>query len=170
MAKDDLTAEQLREQLHYDQDTGVFTWLASNRIGINGNTAGYIHKRYGYRYIKVNTVAYRAARLVFLFVTGDWPPHHIDHINHDRADDRWLNLRPVTSAENARNQSRRVNNSSGVLGVSRHIPLDKWHARIGINGRVRHLGYFDNFDDAVRARRAAEIRHDFHENHGREKV
>jgi hypothetical protein len=171
MARDNLTAEQLREQLHYDKDTGVFTRRVSNTNRVKvGDVAGCVDKINGYTLIGINSVRYRAARLAFLYMTGAWPLAQVDHINGVKTDDRWCNLRPVTPTENCRNQSRYSCNTSGVPGVLWRSDTNKWRATIGVNRRLVDLGCFYNFDDAVQARRAAELKYDFHENHGRKKT
>ncbi len=82
----------------------------------------------------------------------------IDHKNHDRSDNRASNLRFATSQENNRNKSKSRNNTSGVVGVGFHKRIQKWCADIKVNNRQIHLGYFNNFDDAVRVRLEAEQR------------
>lgn len=126
-------------------------------------------------YIQVNCKAksgvnklYRAHRIV-------WEMHHgpipewvvIDHINGNGLDNRIENLRVVTQADNQKNKKVGKNNESGVLGVAWYKPSSKWVARISKDGKWSHIGYFDNFEDAVRARREAELEFKYHENHGR---
>ena len=98
---------------------------------------------------------------------GSYPPDQIDHINGDRADNRWTNLRHANNTENSRNTKIACNNSSGVTGVCFNKREQKWRAAIGNNGKVISLGDFDNFDDAVRARKEAEKLYNYHPNHGR---
>jgi len=100
--------------------------------------------------------------------TGAWPPDQIDHVNGVRTDNRIENLRSVTHAENGRNQAIPRNNTSGVMGVARRTRGKKWHAQIKVGGKQIHLGSFDDKDEAIAARAAADIEHGFHENHGRD--
>lgn len=69
--------------------------------------------------------------------------------------------------QNARNLKRRVDNKSGVTGVRWMKKNERWQAEIHVNGKFIYLGQYRIFDDAVEARRAAEVAHDFHSNHGR---
>lgn len=94
----------------------------------------------------------------------------IDHENHIRNDNRIENLRLVSSKGNKKNTTRRCDNTSGVTGVHWFKRECKWKVQIKVDGKQRHLGLFDNLDDAVAARKAAERQYGFHENHGNEKV
>jgi hypothetical protein len=98
-------------------------------------------------------------------VYGD-EPQDIDHINGNRRDNRIANLRAVDRRENMRNARLRSNNTSGIVGVTFSRDRKKWVAQIN-DGKVRSLGRFDKFEDAVEARKAAERRAGFHPNHGR---
>lgn len=80
----------------------------------------------------------------------------IDHINHKLNDNRKLNLRICEHTKNMMNQSKRSDNTSGIPGVNYHKSSNKWMARIGVNGSRILLGLFDNFNDAVKARKSAE--------------
>lgn len=112
-------------------------------------------------------VAYFAHRLLWALEFGSWPDGEIDHINGSRTDNRISNLRCVTSLENARNLARPRNNTSGVIGVSFRKSANKWYAYIRVHETMISLGFFDEFQDAVRARKAAERAYGFHPNHGR---
>lgn len=165
MAKTILTHKRLKELLHYDPMTGLFTWKErlSNRVKA-GDVAGTIKS--GYVFIGIDTNIYRAHRLVWLYVRGKFPPNEIDHINHDKSDNRVNNLSLATHKENGRNQSLNKTNTSGVMGVNWHKSRNRWRARIMVNQSEIYLGRFVNFIDAVAARKAAEKKYGFHENHG----
>jgi hypothetical protein len=100
---------------------------------------------------------------------GEWPNHEIDHINGDSLDNRICNLRDVTSQGNNRNMSLAKTNTSGVCGVRYKKDRSKWVALITLNNRQTHLGYYQDFFEAVCARKSAERKYGFHENHGRQK-
>lgn len=76
----------------------------------------------------------------------------IDHINLDTFDNRRCNIRYCTHQQNQMNQPLQRNNTSGVSGVSYYPPRHKFRARIKICQKEIHLGYFDTFEDAVKAR------------------
>jgi len=118
MAKTDLTAARLRELLHYDPDTGVFTRLVKtcNSLPIN-HPVGSID-RHGYYRTKIEYKTYSLHRLAWLYVYGSFPANHIDHINGRKTDNRICNLRNVTQAENIQNQREAQKGTrSGLLGT-----------------------------------------------------
>lgn len=135
-----LTQERLREVLHYDPVTGGFTWkvmLSSRREA--GAVAGGL-KPSGYILIGVDGHRYRAHRLAWLYVTGEWPPDQIDHWDNVRSHNWWSNLRAADNQLNQANARRSKNNTSGFKGVYRH--RDKWRAKINVGRRHIHLGTF----------------------------
>lgn len=152
-----LTAERLRELYHYNRETGEFTRLQSKRRWEAGQRAGTIS--HGYVRINCDHVIYYGHRLAWLYVYGEWPAAEIDHINRDRADNRWANLRRATRVQNGANLPRKSNNTSGVPGVSFDKRDRRWMAYINPGRRKLHLGSFSSFDDAVRARKVAEAHH-----------
>lgn len=97
--------ERLRTVLDYDPVTGVFTWTEAGSMKMHGKRAGTIRER-GWRAIGIDGYVYRAGRLAWFYMTGEWPPVTIDHKNRIRDDDRFENLRCATHAENGRNTSR----------------------------------------------------------------
>ena len=94
-------------------------------------------------------------------------PNYIDHINGIRNDNRPENLRSVSISENNKNVSKSTRNTSGVVEVYYYANIGKWRADIKYDNKYKHLGCFDKFEDAVLARKKAEIEYGFHENHGR---
>jgi hypothetical protein len=129
---------------------------AGKRAGCNSN---------GYTLISVNKVQCGAHRLVWIYHYGH-PPQQIDHINHDRSDNRVENLRSVNNQENNKNCPIRSTNTSGVTGVSWNAQRNKWQAFITVDGRAKSLGKYTNMSDAVAARLAAAQKYGYHENHG----
>lgn len=109
---------------------------------------------------------YKAHRLIYLLQTSAWPPDEIDHLNGDGTDNRWENLRAATPEENRQNLRKYSSNRSGHTGVCWHKHCGKWAARIMVHRRNIHLGYFTSKEDAVAARKKAEVEHGFHPNHG----
>lgn len=181
--RNNINPEILRQLLRYEPETGKLYWLSrpqsmfpSERTWKSWNTrcAGGPALEFtmdnGYLIGGILGKTYLAHRVIWALVHGAWPSAEVDHINGVRNDNRIANLRAVTRTENGRNVCRRKNNTSGVTGVSFDNERNKWCARIRVNYRVCMLGRFDTFDAAVAARRAAEQRYGFHENHGREKA
>lgn len=142
MAKADLTAQRLREVLHYNPETGVFTWLANAPSrNMVGKTAGSFD-RHGYRQLRLSGMCYRAHRLAWLYVYGEIPTTKIDHINGVRYDNRIVNLRQATDSENMRNQGKHSDGTSGFKGVTLHKKSGKWQAACWASGKQRYLGLF----------------------------
>jgi hypothetical protein len=145
-----ITAIELKGLLNYSLETGTFTWIKSksNRVKI-GEIAGSLRKD-GYLHIQINKKIYLAHRLAWFYMTGEWPKEQIDHIDGNRANNIYLNLREVTNAENKQNLKKsQSNNSSQMLGVS---PFNnKWVATIQLNGRKIYIGRFNTKEDAHNA-------------------
>lgn len=172
---------ELRKLLRYEPETGKLYWLPrtagifadGDRIvaqwnsRLAGKEAFTAVSKQGYRVSRIFNRGYYAHRVIWALHHGEWPKGEVDHINGDRSDNRISNLRNVSRAENCRNTARSVRNKSGAVGVHWHKQTQKWHARIKRDGKTTSLGLFFDFDDAVAARKAAEPRYDFHENHGR---
>lgn len=152
-------ADLVRELLDYNHETGVFTWRArpgysGKRSAWNkkwaGKTAGSRHSD-GYVVIRINKKCFYAHRLAWMFVHGDEPDRHIDHINGIAGDNRIANLRLATAAENNRNRGVSARSTSKVKGVSWCKDGQKWGAWTSVNGKSIPLGRFDSIEEARRA-------------------
>jgi hypothetical protein len=183
--RSDVTPDILRQLIDYDPASGELTWLPRgpewffgeeqspehsakiwNRV--NADKPALSHKgEHGYRYGAVFGHQFRSHRVAWAIHHGEWPVHEIDHIDGDRANNCIANLRDVPGSVNSKNLSRRRTNTSGVTGVSWFARTNKWVAMIKGDGKVRNLGYFHTIEEAAAARKAAEKRYGFHENHGR---
>lgn len=157
MKNESLTQERVRELLDYDPKTGIFIWKV-NKSGRAraGDVAGCKNKR-GYIQIKIDGKDYRANRLAWFYTYGYWSENQIDHENRIKDDNRLCNLREVSNQCNLRNTSNFSHNSSGVKGIGWHSRDKKWQAYIAVDGKLIHLGLFENFDDAVHARYEKEV-------------
>ena len=147
-----LTAELVRELLHYDPDTGRFAWRLG-RFGTRGagGRAGYTEPR-GYRQIRVAGRLYLEHRLVWLYVNGTWPSNQIDHVNGIKGDNRIANLREATASENQGNQRKaRSNSTTGFLGVCWDKPNKKFRAQIMFSGKQKYIGMFSTAEQAHQA-------------------
>ena len=157
-----ITQNELKEVLEYNPDTGVFTWkkVNSNRIKV-GDVAGCKANNKGYIsiMIRINKKLYSAHRLAHLYMTGNFPPIDIDHINHNPSDNRWCNLRAATKSQNLANVKMHKDNTTGYKGVSCDKRINKYKAEIRHNGKRITLGYFDTPIEAHAAykKKAIEI-------------
>lgn len=168
--------EELRRLFRYEPRTGKLFWKKRPRHmfsderqyrGWNGQFAGqeaFTALCNGHRRGICNGQHIYAHRLIWKLKTGEEPPE-IDHINGDPVDNRWENLRAASRAINNRNASRRRDNVSGVTGVSARGA--RWIAQIMDRGQVRHIGIYNTKEEAISARKAAELMLSYHPNHGR---
>jgi hypothetical protein len=161
-----ITQQKLMEELHYNENTGVFTRLKTRTSAKKGTVAGGVSGK-GYIDIRLFGKRHKAHRLAFLYTHG-YMPEQVDHINHDKQDNRICNLRDSNNIENCMNRTKYKSNKSGVAGVSWHKRDKVWTAQIKVNFRQINLGSFMNKEDAVLARQEAEVLYGFHTNHGKD--
>lgn len=152
-----LTQAELKRQLLYNPETGLFTWLVSNsnRVKI-GSIAGNINKD-GRIEIGINKKVYKAHRIAWLYVHGYLPELGIDHINGNASDNRINNLRHVSQRCNMQNCKISSNNTSGFPGVCWHKQNNNWLAAIMINRKKCNLGSHPTALEAALARYTAEV-------------
>jgi|DEB0MinimDraft_6_1074348.scaffolds.fasta_scaffold138972_1 uncharacterized protein YeaC (DUF1315 family) len=145
MAKQDLPSiDELRNKLRYDPDTGfLFSRKTKKQVFTNVHHSGYLKGAIGTR-------TFTAHRVAMAITLGEWPNGEVDHINGNRSDNRFKNLRVVTKSENQRNAKLRSDNTSGHVGVSKK--KDKWIAKI----KEKQIGTFKTKQQAIAARKAAE--------------
>lgn len=173
MSAKSISQKRLKELLHYDPETGVFTWRSYRSVNAKaGSIAGGLCKTHGYILIhiggrrSIGGRQYFAHRLAFLYMTGEFPINHTDHINHIKDDNRWANLREATQQTNNKNRPMQENNKSGHTGVYWYKSSGKWRSQINIDGKHIHLGCFTEKADAILARKTAEVKYGYHQNHG----
>lgn len=153
-----LNLRRLKQVLWYDPATGLFRWRkpTSTRMHV-GDTAGNTNKL-GYLVICIDYHKYLGHRLAWFYTKGRWPKAEIDH--RRGKSNRFTNLREANSSQNKHNSKRRVDNTSGVRGISWFERTKRWRAYINLKGRQVHLGYFTSFRAAKLARiRAARKYH-----------
>lgn len=178
MTKQLPSPELLRQVLRYEPDTGKLFWKERD-VSLFRDTAGRTAEHAcanwnnqnagaeaftatdggGYRSGGIFGRTYRAHRVIWAMETGAWPEDVIDHEDNDTGNNRWINLREVTQAENCQNSRSRAGASSKFLGVSWYPRLAKWQSKIKADGRLKHLGLFADEADAARAYDAAAREH-----------
>lgn len=148
-----LTQERVKELFDYREDGYLISKKTRGNRCIVGNPVGYSDKR-GYKRLSLDYEKHWVHRVIWLWHFGYFPENDIDHINRDKSDNRIENLREVSRQCNMRNAAPKKNNTSGVQGVYRSGK--RWRVVIKINYKFIQIGVFDNFDEAVCHRLAAE--------------
>lgn len=146
----------------YDEDTGGLYWRKDTKGRIKNNARIGWTEKTGYRKVEIDGQRYSEHRLVFIYHYGYNPENFIDHIDGNPSNNRIENLREATQQCNLRNSKLRSDNSSGVKGVGWYKKYQKWKVGIAIDGKSKFLGYYNDFDNAVCARLAAEQCLDWH--------
>lgn len=148
-AKKELTQEYVKSVVTYDEITGVLTWSTDRGPGgrIKAGTQAGSFDAYGYRQIGIDGKVYKEHRIIYLLMTGS-TPKQVDHINLNKADNRWINLRDA-NGQNRHNVGRSANNTSGFKGVHWVTKAKKWRAQIKLNGKLHYLGLFDVREEAA---------------------
>lgn len=155
----DLTCERLKELFSYSRETGEFTRIKAVSAAKPGTKISHKDSK-GHIQVRIDGCMYSGHRLAWLYVYGEWPKGHIDHINGIRSDNRIANLRDVTITENAQNiRNPRINNKTGLLGVSWKASAKKYVAQIQIHGKVKYLGLFSDPHGAHEAYLQAKREH-----------
>ena len=159
----------IKDNLSFNTSTGVLSWTKGGRgrRGGVGAEAGYLNKSAGYRMVGCAGTDLLSHRIAWFLHHGVWPQDQIDHINHNRLDNRLINLQDVTHYLNQQNASQRTDNTSGVTGVNWHQRDRKWVVRIYIDGMRKQLGCYTDFFEACCARKSAEVKYKYHPNHGK---
>ncbi|OFC63056.1 HNH endonuclease [Candidatus Erwinia dacicola] len=155
-----LTQERLKELLHYDRDTGVFTRLKTRSSRAKeGEIAGWPSSG-GYLRVCVDGKVHFCHRLAWLYEHGEFPSAFMDHINGDRQDNRISNIRQVSLSQNGFNRKMQSTNTSGIKGVSWCKEMKKWRAGIMHEGKHIHVGYFIEKIEAAEA--IEKVRNELH--------
>ncbi|TFH85262.1 hypothetical protein EQG41_18285 [Billgrantia azerbaijanica] len=179
-----VTPEIVRELLHYDPETGAFTWRERDRRWFKsgrdcrawntryaGNRAGRVWiGRYGYQSRMVGLLGWKSYEhhLAWMWMTDEPLPEQVDHKNRDGRDNRWCNLRASTVTENGRNQSLSRRNTSGTIGVTWDRRAGMWKAQCRIDGQQQNLGNFHDIEEARCVAREFRAAHGFDPGHGQQ--
>jgi len=148
--RDNLSQEYLKSILSYDPETGIWIWKTHYFIRLVGAVAGSVKKRDGYRRIKINNIEYMSARLACLYMKGRWPIEEMDHEDTIRSNDKWINLREATRADNTRNRNAKITSIIGLKGV-KLTTSGKYEAAIRSKENYQYLGTFDTPEEAAKA-------------------
>lgn len=147
-----LSHDKLLSRLHYNPETGVFTWLKASLFAPYhiGCVAGCIKRRTHncYREIVISKRVYQAHRLAFFYMIGRWPRKNMDHKDRNGLNNKWSNLREATLSQNGANACRYSTNTSGFKGVTFHKKCGKWQSAIKKDSKSIYIGLFDTPDAA----------------------
>ncbi len=155
-----ITQEELKKEIYYNPIFGDVKWRRIRKGRYKKWLAGF-ETSDRYHGIFINGCEYKIHRLIFLYMKGYLPENLVDHKNQHRQDNRWNNLREVSTICNNRNSKICKNNKSGITGVCWSKLHNKWSSQIKVNYVKYHLGLFKNFDEAVEARWDAEVKYDW---------
>ncbi len=145
-----ITQERLKELFDY-QDGQLIRKISRGRGKTStrwsaGTALGHSVKG-GYCLASVDYTTYKLHRLIWLWHKGNFPKHHLDHIDGNPMNNKIENLREATDAQNMQNQRRaRANNKLGIQGV--YQVNGRFRSVLTTNGKSKHLGYFDTPEQA----------------------
>ena len=166
----DLTQAEVRALFTYDKKEGLLRWRNPSgrfeRIPA-GSVAGSTTNKEGYRYVTINGKLYRGSRIIWLWVTGEWPPVQVDHEDRDTGNDKWTNLRLANGSQNKANSGKyggkpKSSLLKGVQAVQKARGI-RYRAIATKDGLREHLGYFDTEELAHAAylKRSEELHGEF---------
>lgn len=176
------TCDQILSVLEYRRETGELFWSPRHRTEFKTDHACAVwHTRFsgkragtknasGYLMLRKFGISFYVHKAIWFLETGEWteyPRREIDHRNGLRDDNRFENLMAGSKQQNARNQKRFANNTSGETGVHWNKRQSRWVAYINSGGRRIHLGAFEDREEAIATRREASERHGYASGHGK---
>jgi hypothetical protein len=149
--------DELSRHLKYDPYNGIGTWILPRHSRLQVGALAGTHSR-GYLSIKFKRKAYKAHRLFWFLQTKHDPGElTIDHIDQNKLNNKFINLRLANNKQQQYNISLLRNNTSGHKGVAFHKTKQKYYAYIKDNGRLISLGHYKTFEQAVAVRQAKQL-------------
>lgn len=146
-----VTYNEAHALFRYDPESGLL--IRRKTVAHNaqkGDVAGSVD-RHGYIRVRVGNKHYPAHRIITMMMTGFWPENEVDHVNGCRTDNSWSNLRAATRQQNAHNQKKPCDNTSGFKGVTKNKRTGKWQAALFTSGKSYYLGSYTNPEEASQA-------------------
>lgn len=159
-AVDEDFLEELKKLYTYDPERGVLVFNQTKGPMVKGDVAGGVNTR-GYVQMRFMGKIRLAHRLIWLYVTGEWPVGVIDHKDGNKANNKWENLRDASGSTNSRNRKINKNNMSGYTGVSWNDETSSWRSYICVDGKMKALGSFRHKEDAIFSRMTAEKKYGY---------
>lgn len=164
-----ITHSELRNLIHYSPETGIVTWKKklNKKTKVNDRAGCECKSRKKtYRSIRIYGTAKREHCWIWYYMTGIWPDKEIDHINGNGTDNRWVNLRLVTSSENRHNHRIYSNNNSGITGVFWSKCKKAWVVTFVIDGKQKQICKRVSLLDACCVRKSLEHKNGYSKQHG----
>lgn len=146
-----LDAEYVRSVLDYDPSTGVFKWKSFRSANAQEGFEAGATDAQGYRIISLDNRRYKAHRLAWLIMTGEMPDGDIDHIDMDRSNNRFANLRAASRSQNMANTRAKRGTLLGVKGVTWDKAKQRYAAQIQVGGKNKLIGRYLTVEEASAA-------------------
>lgn len=147
-----LTHQMLLSWIIYHPIQGLWEWRNPAIMNKRNRTTVGTISVHGYRIITINGTKYRSGRLAVFYMTGEWPKEEVDHIDRDKLNDSWVNLKEASRSENALNRDLQSNNTSGVRGVHWDVNKQMWAVQVKKDNLNHWGGRFASLDEAVAVR------------------
>jgi len=157
--------ESIKSTFRYNEETGALYRIKSRHKRYIGWTFGTKNGR-GYMLVRIGKKKYPVHRVAWILYYG-YEPIEVDHINHNKDDNRLSNLREVDRSTQMKNRRKNSNNSTGVNGVS--IDNGRYKVYTNVGGKRVHLGIYKTLKEASAARESADRLNGYHINHGDKK-
>ena len=163
-----MNQKEILKLVRYDEKNDRYISLFNSKINTVGKELVTYKNSIGYIVANIKGIPIGMHRLVYMYFNGDIPKGMvIDHINQVRDDNRIINLRVVNQEENCKNRRVSIASASGITGVTWAKSRNKWQVLIGVNGKNVYVGRYEKLEDAVKARKEAEVKYGYHTNHGK---
>ena len=173
-----LSQEYLKECFDYNEITGELLKRPRPRHHFKNNrnymiSLSQLHtpnisvSDSGYVRVSLDNKIFYAHRIIWKMQTGE-DPYIIDHIDHNRLNNTWSNLRNIQRKDPSKNLGKSIKNKSGITGVYFNKSIKKWVAQCRANGHQRYIGSYLDINDAAQAVLEFRMKHGFHKNHGQE--
>ena len=136
------------------------SWFGRVRNAKTGRILKSVQANHGYLVVNLYNEGKRKLHFIHALVAREWVgnPNNkrcVDHADGNKTNNHYENLRYATHIENGRNRKIQTNGTSVYKGVGFHKPMKKWRAQLTIDGKLKHLGYFENEKEAAVAYNAA---------------